>query len=439
MATMTSHGLSLREDQSSLALHRWPFYMGIELELENVSGEYNNMLYSDNAKWSLHDDASLRNGIEFVSIAPLAGDQLTQALDQFYDGVHSYSAGPRTSTHIHVNITDVTDDVVKSMFFLMYFLEEGVYALTEESRKWAGYSMALREMAPSRIRNILQPFTASVWRNACHGGRNSERYYGFNINWARHGTVEFRYFPGGPSREELEYWLDLPTAVKRVAKLYNVEQLASMFNSPQQLVSFIRSNFGRWGADITNAVPAETLMQYYEEVSSLYGDVTNPVNSNVIYVGSRLRNLINKNLFKGEEEKTSLFQRFLPQEAVTADGLGTSLHMVVTQVQNTSAPQFRSFSDAFTYSDPYDDSDYDPDREDEDVQEIAPSPEPEQVLPIRPWRVTTRDNTVPISPADRYPNFYDTISSSAAQLSVDEYTAMVNSVLRSTPPTRGSR
>lgn len=433
MATMTSHGMSLREDPPHLAQHRWPFLMGIELELENVSGNYDTMLYSSSAKWVLHDDASLRNGLEFVTMYPYAGDKMEEALAQFYEGVSNYSAGPRTSTHIHLNVTDVTDDVVKSMFFLMYFLEEGVYALTEESRKWAGYSMPLREMAPSRIRNILQPFTDRDWRTACHGGRNSERYYGFNINWSRHGTVEFRYFPGGPSIEELEYWLDLPTAVKRVAQLYTVDRLASMFNSPYQLVAFIQSNFGKWGTDITAAIPAETLMQYYEEVSSLYGDVTNPVNSNVIYIGSRLRSLINKNLFKGEEEKAALFQRLLPQEAVTMDGLGTAVSMVVTQGQNPDTPQFRSFSGTFVYDDPHVEEDYDSDDESEDVQEIG-SPEPEQVLSIRSGRVAyARDTAVPLSSATRGPNFYDDIS-------IEEYEAMVNSVLRSTTPaTGGSR
>lgn len=261
-------GFNSMEVPESQRNHRWPEYVGIELELEGI--------YSDPPTipgWLPHQDGSLRNGIEYTTSRPVCGSEIETVLDHFYRTQFAYTKGPRTSTHIHVNMNDTTDDHLRAMFVLMYFIEEGIYNLVEAGRKWAGYSVALTEMDMNRIRGILNPqMSTRQFTTAVMPARNSERYYGFNVGVRRHGTVEFRYFPGGPSREELESWLDLVVGIKRATADLSVQWFVDNINGPEDIAWFLNQRLGEWGRRLMEVHPAEHMYQQLQDVLPLSSD-----------------------------------------------------------------------------------------------------------------------------------------------------------------------
>lgn len=205
---------------------RWPDLFGVELELESL----NNIPVIP--MWSIKEDQSLRNGVEYVLDRPYAGASLEDAIKGFYAVDLKWNNSVRTSTHIHVNVSDCDLAVVQTMTILMYAVEDALFDVVGASRKWSGYAMALSEMDPVRLRKL---FSHNRDDNivSLSPGRNQDRYYGFNFaSVSRHGTVEFRYFPGGPGYEELCEWLDFVTAIKKAGLHYNpltmVEQTSTL-------------------------------------------------------------------------------------------------------------------------------------------------------------------------------------------------------------------
>lgn len=257
----------VKKDPQDAKGHRYPYFMGIELELENVRSPLDPAFLPGMAlqHWTQHNDESLRNGIEFVTDMPLAGNALVTAVDSFYAQRYRYTGGPRTSTHVHVNAGDTTIGAVRTMFVLSYILENALFQLLEAKRKWCGYCMPLTEMSPKRIRALLSSTSSPEFERAMMG-HNAEKYYGFNVNSIRkHGTVEFRYFPGAPSKDELLDWLDYCTAVKRVGLSTSVEALSSIPDA-SSLGAFLTDRMGRWGARIVNSVGEQALYDSLLEV-----------------------------------------------------------------------------------------------------------------------------------------------------------------------------
>lgn len=248
---------------------RWQELIGVELELEGVDSP------SDIPYWERKSDNSLRNGVEYVLDQPYAGPTLDHALDAYYDQEMQANNTQRTSTHIHINMTDATVDNVRNMTMIMYMIEDALFNVIGEGRKWAGYSMALSEMDPVRMRIGLASADYAVACSHLAPARNQERYYGFNTaSLRRHGTVEFRYFPGGPTRPELENWLDLVVAVKAAAvSMATPEALISRLATPEDVTQFLSSYFSDyWIGALLRQTPPEYMLYKFNTVAALACD-----------------------------------------------------------------------------------------------------------------------------------------------------------------------
>lgn len=98
--------------------------VGVEVELEGITN-----LYSDTRYWVATTDGSLRNnGIEFVCREPWGGDTLQKAvmqLDKWLFNEPSLEGSWRCSTHVHVDVRDMTVMQLKRMI-LSYLVFEKV-------------------------------------------------------------------------------------------------------------------------------------------------------------------------------------------------------------------------------------------------------------------------------------------------------------------------
>lgn len=279
---------------------RWPDLVGIELELEDVAN------VQELPYWGVKPDNSLRNGIEYVLDQPYGGPTLNAALDSYYGAKLRFENTIRTSTHIHVNVLDTELDAVRVMAMLMYTIEDGFYNVIEADRKWSGYSMPLSEMNSTRLRHILSaPYpehSGTIRGNLCPT-RNQERYYGFNLAaTGKYGTVEFRYFPGGPAREELENWLDFCLAVKRIGvEIATPMELIDRINNGDDIVNLLLDKLpGEWGKRIIAATSAEQMLAKFNEVAALVTDYVIERREPMVFLTTALFKYVGKKLVNTE-------------------------------------------------------------------------------------------------------------------------------------------
>lgn len=201
--------------------------IGIEFELEDWSGS------GDIAGWEVHSDASLRNGIEFVFSGPKFGRQAEAALDRFAQAAEgcTFNVSERTSTHIHMDMGDgATVGDARKMFILTYLIEPAMFRMADENRKWCSYCQPLTDMTQARISGILASTSIDAFNSSAVGGRHQDKYYAFNMkSLSRHGTIEFRYFPGYQSMESVNKWVNLVQEIKKAAmSVPSIEELMAI-------------------------------------------------------------------------------------------------------------------------------------------------------------------------------------------------------------------
>lgn len=250
--------------------HRYGDFFGVELELENIDyDEVNSMPWNH---WDMHGDGSLQeDGREFVFNEPKAGQQVIEAINEFYRNGVDATAGLRTSSHIHINASDMTVGELRAMMVISYTVEAALFRWIGENRKWCGYAMPLSEMPSDRLRKMLIGNNQRVVFQAISAQRNNDRYYGVNMAAiGKHGTVEYRHFPGKPAREELENWLDFVRAMKRAGQTLPFPELGERIETEQQLRDFLASVIpGNVWSHLRSVEIAGEFWQSFNEIMAL--------------------------------------------------------------------------------------------------------------------------------------------------------------------------
>lgn len=280
--------------------HKYNQLIGIELELENVNP------MPAIPYWVAVPDGSLRDGIEYVLDQAYAGDTLMNAVDEYYAAGLRFNNTSRCSTHIHLNMTDATVAELRVMSLVMYAIEDAIFATVDNDRKWTGYAMALSEMEPARLRNIMSLNDEGSLVVNIAPARNQERYYGFNTaSMRKHGTVEFRYFPGGPTKDELIEWLDFIVRLKNWCYGKTPDGVIDTTNTPADLQTKLEEAIGQaWLAKLLACVPIEYMFERFNSIAAL---TTDPepftLNNNVVYLVPPLMTYLGNTQFGPEGMK----------------------------------------------------------------------------------------------------------------------------------------
>lgn len=200
------------------------YLLGIEFELESVARDS----YEDSngyrlpSGYDIHHDASLRDGIELVFDGPTNGvtiDRRVRNMEAFLAD-RSYITSERTSTHIHLNMSDdaATVELARTMFALTYMIEPAIFRFADENRKWCSYCQPISDMTQQRFGDIVAG-TDRQFVSGANGSTHSDKYYGFNLkSLSRHGTIEFRYFPGWVDRATTNSWINLVMEIRLAAE-----------------------------------------------------------------------------------------------------------------------------------------------------------------------------------------------------------------------------
>lgn len=225
---------------------KWPLHelMGVEIETEDFA--YANEVAEElHDYWTTHHDGSLRNGTEWVTRYPFAGKALTTAINMFFAKRRAYNMSERTSTHIHINMTDenLTLDQFRSLFCLAFIIDPAVFRIADENRKWCSYCCPLTDMSEERLSTLLSSDKKTRIMAAINGDKNEDKYYGFNVvSLRKHGTLEFRHFSCTQDKEQLESWIKLVQEIKKTGISFdNPKVMLEMMNTPDNLALLIRA------------------------------------------------------------------------------------------------------------------------------------------------------------------------------------------------------
>lgn len=244
---------------------------GIEIELEDwISEGITNSDYKN--WWAIHDEGSLRNGLEFVLYPPQNGSNLADAVRAFFRSGAKWTPSERASVHIHLDMSNVVVWQFRSLFSLCYALEGSIYRVADENRKWASYSCPLIEMRAERLTGVLAAKSQAEFKRALVGRYHEERYYGFNVAAiAKHGTVEFRYFPCTTSEATIFSWINLCHELFTVAMQLPVPELLRAMRA-MGVVQFIRTYLPRSADALVGYADTEEVLQRLKQCAAIVAD-----------------------------------------------------------------------------------------------------------------------------------------------------------------------
>lgn len=175
-------------------------YFGTEYEIESIKDWVPTAYAANNI--SITDDGSLRNnGKEFITV-PLTFEDSLKAFDELRkslklgDDPYSY----RTSTHVHLNVLNMTTDKLRHMTLLYALLEPVFFEYAGQSRKQNIHCVPLNYTLLPKYYGMSIEKLIGAW----------SKYTAFNlVPVKKYGTVEFRHLSGTPHKEVYERWLTM--------------------------------------------------------------------------------------------------------------------------------------------------------------------------------------------------------------------------------------
>lgn len=216
--------------------------MGVEIELENIHDGYK---IGTN---TTTEDGSLKvHGMEFVTI-PLKLRYLEVELTRIFRGLKAPLVSSRCSTHVHMNVRDMTPDQLLNMVMLYTIFERGLYRLTGD--RWNSNFCVPIGLNPKILDNAFYH-----WNGVSQWSWN--KYMGLNLCpiWGgdgskKIGTVEFRQMHGSTDVKEIIGWCNMIAALKRAAQSMDQEELIAhirTMNTTSGYYWLVREVFGKWG------------------------------------------------------------------------------------------------------------------------------------------------------------------------------------------------
>ena len=166
--------------------------IGIEIEMENMPNWPSTDYY-----WTSKKDGSLRNnGVEYVSI-PLRAAQIEWSLDYLKDRLDISNCkpdlSPRTSTHIHLNVRDLTKEQYKNIVLLYAMFEKHFFKFATSKREQSLFCV------PLYASQYMQYYIKMIDNEEPYWSK----YLALNVlpvmsnnETGTYGTIEFRHLHG---------------------------------------------------------------------------------------------------------------------------------------------------------------------------------------------------------------------------------------------------
>ncbi len=190
---------------------------GVEIELENITKHIGGLNH-----WNQEDDGSLRdNGREFIFNSPKNMLKSKLALEELEESFKALGVRPKasnlTSTHIHIDVRDMTVEQVLSFTAALMVVEIDL-AKASGADRYNNYFALSTSESDHRKRDLImvrsdEDFKAFIRKQV----RTDVRYCGINFNSIhRYGSLEIRYLGGQAKPTEVMPWLRFYANLKQL-------------------------------------------------------------------------------------------------------------------------------------------------------------------------------------------------------------------------------
>lgn len=191
---------------------------GIELEVEGV--EPDDVPDELRDYCSVTSDGSLRNGIELVT-TPLTLGQVAEFAPLYTEWAsENVTLSERCSTHIHVNVQDMTEVQFKAFLWLCIAIEPALMSTVSEFRQNNVYCYPVYKTG-----NLVKSYR-TLFENPNNFFTNVPKYCAVGLfRFREYGTVEFRMFDGTTDGEDLIRWCTLLQSIRDKALTSTIKSL----------------------------------------------------------------------------------------------------------------------------------------------------------------------------------------------------------------------
>lgn len=193
----------------TLGLRKTEGDVGIELEMEFKGARFNPR---PPQPWTIHNEGSLRGGMEYVTVRPLFVDEKRKALDDLFLSLKDFKPiekSPRTSVHVHVNVQQVEIPNFYSILVVYWLLENLLVNFCGETREGNLFCLRLKD-ADAVFRLACRDARYSMTLNDLfvrRGGERELRYAALNTSSLRRfGSLEFRSMRGTSDIDLIDMW-----------------------------------------------------------------------------------------------------------------------------------------------------------------------------------------------------------------------------------------
>lgn len=245
---------------ATLPLVQPNFIFGVELEMENIKLEPKPNKF--NNYWTLTTDNSLRNyGVEFVSL-PLKAFQIEKALTQLQTNNPNYKPEftERTSTHVHMNVRDLTLDQILALVLVYTSVEKLLF-------KWVGHDRQDNIFCCPLWKTNYFKYFATITQNPLQIQRTWQKYTALNlIPIYNKGTVEFRHLYGTWDKEVIIPWINLLSRMKIYVKKHSLNSIYEKIcnlNTDSFYTEYVNEIFGNQAYSLLKDV--ENLQDFLED------------------------------------------------------------------------------------------------------------------------------------------------------------------------------
>lgn len=235
---------------------------GLELEVE---GAPQMPLQGMLQRWDYAEDASLhgKNGHELVS-APLSLGVILKDYKEIFKHYTTFkkeTRSRRASTHVHVNIGDLTKEQYVRMVQGYLVLEPLFYQLSRHSRITNNFCMPLRDA--HHILTAIARYAKKSSGLLSVAPKSLTKYYGLNV-LTGYGTLEFRHMDELPNPETLETFMKAIYALKNHAKSTTGNIALDTSGGAQELTSKVFPGKSLSPKELEKALDIFNLMEYTE-------------------------------------------------------------------------------------------------------------------------------------------------------------------------------
>jgi len=214
--------------------------------------------------WRFVGDGSLRNnGMEAVS-PPMTYAEAQRQVPRFYRWYRRYSweSTVRTSTHVHVNVSDRDMDELPGLFAAYALIEPVLFAYCGDAREENTYCVPWYRAwdDPQHLADIFQ-------QGRWNGVTTTCKYSAFYVEpLARFHTVEFRHAPLFETPSEVLVWLKICEAVRNYGVSRTPEEVMRdyMRGTPDE---WVRSVLGPFANRIP-LLPHQTFERLIDDAGS---------------------------------------------------------------------------------------------------------------------------------------------------------------------------